>query len=68
MEGQSERGMMAKVEKRAVNCDLCHDLVEPGADTYCVAACPHDAAFRWSGEDLLKEVKKRSETPQPALN
>jgi Fe-S-cluster-containing hydrogenase component 2/CRP-like cAMP-binding protein len=50
------KGMIAAVAKRAVNCDLCHDLVPHGADPFCVAACPHDAAFRWDGETLLKEV------------
>jgi Fe-S-cluster-containing hydrogenase component 2/CRP-like cAMP-binding protein len=58
VDGHAERGMTAKVEKRAVNCDLCHDLVPPGADTFCVAACPHDAAFRWDGETLLSAVRE----------
>lgn len=40
--------------RRAVNCDLC------GGDTpYCVQACPHDAAVRLSGEQLLGEVTAR---------
>jgi Fe-S-cluster-containing dehydrogenase component/CRP-like cAMP-binding protein len=57
--GHAERGMTAKVEKRAVNCDLCHDLIPAGGETYCVAACPHDAAFRWDGETVHQEVARR---------
>lgn len=56
VEGEAEKGMTAAVAKRAVNCDLCHDLVPHGADTFCVAACPHEAAFRWDGETLLRNV------------
>jgi Fe-S-cluster-containing hydrogenase component 2/CRP-like cAMP-binding protein len=51
--------VVASVKRRAINCDLCHDLVKPGEDTFCVAACPHKAAFRWSGEKLKAEVEKR---------
>lgn len=54
--GQSEKGMTAAVAKRAVNCDLCHDLVPTGAETFCVSACPHEAAFRWDGETLLRKA------------
>jgi len=50
---------IAAVERRAVNCDLCHDLVGPGRDPFCVSACPHKAAFRMSGDELLAEVNKR---------
>jgi len=31
-----------KDKKKAVTCDLCHELEEPS----CVYACPHDAAHR----------------------
>ncbi|HYG76621.1 MAG TPA: cyclic nucleotide-binding domain-containing protein [Planctomycetota bacterium] len=31
-----------KEKKKAVTCDLCHELNEPS----CVYACPHDAAYR----------------------
>ena len=54
-----ERQLMASVERRAVNCDLCHDLVNPGREPFCVSACPHGAAFRWDGEKLLDTVIKR---------
>jgi Fe-S-cluster-containing hydrogenase component 2 len=40
--------------KRAVNCDLCN-----GSEPYCVDACPHIAAYRMSGPDLLDEVLGR---------
>ncbi|MFO0935001.1 MAG: cyclic nucleotide-binding domain-containing protein [Gemmataceae bacterium] len=55
-EADTARGMIAAVAKRAVNCDLCHGLVAPGADPFCVSACPHEAAFRWDGETVLQEV------------
>ena len=51
--------MVAETRKRAVNCNLCQDLVAPDRDPFCVAACPHDAAFRWTGEDLLARVAYR---------
>jgi Fe-S-cluster-containing dehydrogenase component len=47
---------IAAVAVKALNCDLCRDLVPAGADPFCVSACPHDAAFRWGGERLLGKV------------
>jgi Fe-S-cluster-containing dehydrogenase component/CRP-like cAMP-binding protein len=47
----------------ATTCDLCRDLVGPDEDPSCVYACPHNAAFRMSGQDLLKIVSDRR---QPA--
>jgi Fe-S-cluster-containing hydrogenase component 2 len=44
---------------KAANCDLCDahgDLSSP--DPACVAACPHDAAHRWTGSELLERVMK----------
>jgi Fe-S-cluster-containing dehydrogenase component len=46
----------AAVQQRAVNCDLCQGLVPPGGEPFCVRACPHEAAFRYSGEELLEET------------
>jgi len=51
-------GNFVKVaQKKAVNCDLCdaegkHSSPQPK----CVASCPHDAAFRMSGEELLQRI------------
>ncbi|HEY2713493.1 MAG TPA: cyclic nucleotide-binding domain-containing protein [Chthoniobacterales bacterium] len=45
---------------KAANCDLCDaagDLSAP--HPACVAACPHDAAFRMSGPQLLERVMRR---------
>jgi Fe-S-cluster-containing hydrogenase component 2 len=42
---------------KAANCDLCDasgDLSTPRPA--CVAACPHDAAFRMTGPELLERV------------
>jgi CRP-like cAMP-binding protein/Fe-S-cluster-containing dehydrogenase component len=52
--------MHREEERRvATTCDLCRDLVGPDEDPSCVYACPHDAAFRMSGTDLLKTVAAR---------
>ncbi|MCI0704925.1 MAG: cyclic nucleotide-binding domain-containing protein [Planctomycetia bacterium] len=40
--------------RRAVNCDLCN-----GDEPFCVQACPHVAAYRTSGPELLGEVLER---------
>jgi Fe-S-cluster-containing dehydrogenase component len=55
--------MHREEERRvATTCDLCRDLVGPDEDPSCVYACPHNAAFRMSGQDLLKLVAARRET------
>jgi Fe-S-cluster-containing hydrogenase component 2 len=44
---------------KAANCDLCDargELSSP--DPACVAACPHDAAHRWTGAEFLARVMK----------
>ena len=40
--------------RRAANCDLCG-----GEEPMCVEACPHEAAFRTAGPDLMDEVLSR---------
>ena len=40
--------------RRAVNCDLCG-----GNEPFCVQACPHEAAHRMTGHDLMDEVLAR---------
>jgi Fe-S-cluster-containing hydrogenase component 2/CRP-like cAMP-binding protein len=40
--------------RRAVNCDLCN-----GGEPFCVQACPHEAAYRKGGPELLDEVLAR---------
>ena len=59
-----EVGPRADGGKRvATTCDLCRDLVGPGDDPSCVYACPHNAAFRMSGKELLAIVEaRRAET------
>ncbi len=45
-------------QMKATNCDLCD--AEGHRDTpqpRCVSACPHDAAFRMSGDELMKLLK-----------
>jgi Fe-S-cluster-containing hydrogenase component 2 len=47
---------VANPPRRAVNCDLCGPV---GGEPYCVSACPHDTAFRMTGEALMDEVLAR---------
>ena len=47
----------------ATTCDLCRDVVGPDDNpASCVYACPHNAAFRMSGDDLLKIYNQRQAT------
>lgn len=48
-------------QPKAVNCDLCdsHDL-RSTPNPSCVSSCPHDAAFRMTGEQLLQRVLTRT--------
>lgn len=46
--------LIAAGPQHAVNCDLCN-----GGKPYCVEACPHDAAFRLDGPELLKRMSTR---------
>jgi CRP-like cAMP-binding protein len=41
---------------KATTCDLCTSL-GPGSEPSCVYACPHDAAHRYSGPELLKIIQ-----------
>ena len=54
---QDRQTRQAVIEFRATTCDLCGDIV--GSDwrnVSCVHACPHQAAYRMKGEELLKIV------------
>jgi CRP-like cAMP-binding protein/Fe-S-cluster-containing hydrogenase component 2 len=47
---------VAVVQQKATLCDLCTGL---DGQPSCVYACPHDAAFRMSGQELLAQVEGR---------
>ncbi|QDU28566.1 Anaerobic dimethyl sulfoxide reductase chain B [Anatilimnocola aggregata] len=47
----------ATISHRASTCDLCHKIVGPNEDVSCVFACPHNAAFRMSGTELLAKIE-----------
>ena len=47
----------ASVSQKATTCDLCHDIVGPHGTVSCVYACPHNAAFRMSGPQLLARIE-----------
>lgn len=51
------------LRSRATMCDLCHDIVGPEEEVSCVFACPHNAAFRMSGGELLQRVQSSPLTP-----
>jgi Fe-S-cluster-containing hydrogenase component 2 len=42
---------LAVIQQRATTCDLCRSV---DGKPSCVYACPHNAAFRMSGEELMK--------------
>ena len=44
--------------RKATTCDLCSNL-GPTAEPSCVYACPHDAAHRMKGTELLDLVRDR---------
>jgi Fe-S-cluster-containing hydrogenase component 2 len=44
-------------QPKAVNCDLCDSHDERSTpNPSCVSSCPHDAAHRFTGEQLLQKV------------
>ncbi len=46
---------LAVIQQRATTCDLCRSV---DGKPSCVYACPHNAAFRMSGEELMKITSK----------
>jgi CRP-like cAMP-binding protein/Fe-S-cluster-containing hydrogenase component 2 len=44
------------VQQKATTCDQCSEL---DGQPSCVYACPHDAAHRMSGKELIQVVEKR---------
>ena len=58
-------GGRAEPAYKATTCDLCTDL-SPDADPSCVYACPHDAAHRMNGRELLKAVTADRAAAGPA--
>ena len=49
------------VQQKATTCDLCRQVVGPHSEVSCVYSCPHNAAFRMSGSELLKIVSGKAE-------
>lgn len=45
---------VAVVQQKATMCDLCESI---DGQPSCVYACPHDAAHRMSGAELIKKVE-----------
>ena len=50
----------AVIENKATTCDLCRsvgvDASNPKDEVSCVYACPHNAAFRMTGSELLARI------------
>jgi Fe-S-cluster-containing hydrogenase component 2 len=49
--------MVPVVRQKATTCDLCSGL---DGQPSCVYACPHDAAFRMPGQELLRRIQAES--------
>jgi len=43
------------IRQRATTCDQCKSI---GGTPRCVYSCPHDAAFRMTGEELIGQLKR----------
>jgi CRP-like cAMP-binding protein/Fe-S-cluster-containing dehydrogenase component len=52
--------MIPLVRQKATTCDLCTGV---GGDPSCVYACPHDAAHRMTGRELIDLVRDRYQSP-----
>ncbi|MFZ9822356.1 MAG: hypothetical protein ACO3E9_00950, partial [Gemmataceae bacterium] len=46
---------IAVVQQKATMCDLCESV---DGQPSCVYACPHDAAHRMSGVELIQTVEQ----------
>jgi Fe-S-cluster-containing hydrogenase component 2/CRP-like cAMP-binding protein len=48
-----------ELQHTATTCDLCTSIVGPAnwKQVSCVFACPHNAAFRMTGDELWKELE-----------
>ena len=49
-----DHAQAAVIQQRATTCDLCKDAGGPS----CVHACPHEAAFRMTGQELMNIVSR----------
>ncbi len=57
------RHSVRRAQLKAATCDLCD--AEGERDTpapRCVSSCPHEAAGRYTGEELLRRVMERTES------
>ena len=54
---------VAVVQQKATTCDLC---IELDGQPSCVYACPHDAAHRMAGKELLGLVKREHSQEESA--
>jgi Fe-S-cluster-containing hydrogenase component 2 len=48
-----------ELQHTATTCDLCSSIVGPAnwRNVSCVFACPHNAAFRMTGDELWRELE-----------
>jgi CRP-like cAMP-binding protein/Fe-S-cluster-containing dehydrogenase component len=51
---------IAVQRQKATTCDKCQDTVPKGQQPSCVYACPHEAAHRMDGKELLELVRQRN--------
>jgi Fe-S-cluster-containing dehydrogenase component len=58
MEPQKDLITNLLVHPKAAACDLCDSEGErANPNPSCVSACPHDAAIRMTGPELLERVR-----------
>jgi Fe-S-cluster-containing dehydrogenase component/CRP-like cAMP-binding protein len=52
----------SELQQMATTCDLCSSIVGPDnwRHVSCVFACPHNAAFRMTGDELWRELASKT--------
>jgi Fe-S-cluster-containing hydrogenase component 2/CRP-like cAMP-binding protein len=55
---EKEKGGIPVIQQKATTCDQCRSI---GGTPRCVYACPHDAAFRMTGDQLRATVQARQD-------
>lgn len=58
----SSKQLVAVVQQKATTCDLCREVDHQPS---CVYACPHDAAHRMSGAELIRSLRHVSASGSP---
>ena len=63
-DAEDPRGTVMVTQPKALACDLCDSAnTRSSVSPACVSSCPHDAAHRMSGDDLLQLVMRNAGDP-----